>query len=109
MKKTGIELISIERAEQIEKHGRTVELDMVENENYELSYAAHTLCMFEKARLFYRAPNGWNRDFWQRILKKSYKDRLIIAGALIAAEIDRLQAEEFNKEADCLRSTDGGH
>jgi hypothetical protein len=26
--------------------------------------------------------------------KKSYKDRLIIAGALIAAEIDRIQATE---------------
>ena len=38
---------------------------------------------------------NWDEDLWQKMCNKSYKDRLIIAGALIAAEIDRLQSIEM--------------
>ena len=33
-------------------------------------------------------PHGWNPVFWKKMIDKDYKDRLVIAGALIAAEID---------------------
>lgn len=101
--KTGIELIAEERQEQIEKHGRTVDGDVAQNEFGQLSFAVVALCSeydvtgraradeegriahFEKWR-----PMGWDSEIWMKMIRKPYKDRLIIAGALIAAEIDRL-------------------
>ncbi len=94
MKKSGIELIAIERQEQIEKHGRTIECDVENNELEELSEGAWKLLIPGKERLRNRPPEGWDRDHFQKMLHKSYKERLIIAGALIAAEIDRIQANE---------------
>lgn len=40
---TGIELITKERQEQIEKHGRTIESDVEYNDNYELTDAVSML------------------------------------------------------------------
>ena len=37
-------------------------------------------------------PTEWQGPVMERAMAKSYKERLIIAGALIAAEIDRLNA-----------------
>jgi hypothetical protein len=92
--RTGIELIAEERQEQIKKHGFTIEYDknLYSDENShrvhsDLAYAAlHSLW---PNGTFY--PSGWNEWFKDKISKKTYKERLIIAGALIAAEIDRLQ------------------
>lgn len=106
--KTGIELIAEERKEQLGKHGRTVELDVKHNhgqfeedgEKYnlpQLPYAAGQLLYQDddifrqhfQSKLFH--PHGWSNDIWLKMRDKPYKERLIIAGALIAAEIDRLQ------------------
>lgn len=93
--KTGIELIAIERQEQIEKHGYTIEADQ-NNEGAELSEAARHLISvpydngFQEEDLEMR-PDDWDEDIYRKMLLKPYKERLIIAGALIAAEIDRLQ------------------
>lgn len=85
---TGIELITKERQEQIEKHG----FDAVHDSNNfhrkgELSDAA--MYAIEQNPDDY--PSGWDNWFKDKLGIKSYKDRLIIAGALIAAEIDRIQ------------------
>ena len=45
--KTGIELIAEERQEQIEKHGRSIERDVKENDNYQLSNAAGLLALID--------------------------------------------------------------
>lgn len=92
--KTGIELIAQERAEQIEKHGRTVEYDLIQNREYQLSTAAALLARQEEMdnlEISVLRPEHWVFKLWVRMCHKSYKERLIIAGALIAAEIDRLQ------------------
>jgi len=39
-------------------------------------------------------PKDWDFTTWRKMMKKSYKKRLIIAGALIAAEIDRMNMIE---------------
>ena len=95
--KTGIELITEERLEQIQKHGRTLEYDANYNDNGQLIEAASILLTpnLQHAELEYdpNCPFGWDDDIWEHIIEKSYKDRLIIAGALIAAEIDRLSYE----------------
>jgi hypothetical protein len=96
---TGIELITKERKEQIEKHGRTIEDDIKYNAYRELTKAAEGLLNFntkgtkeedENYAEFFR-PKNWNKDIWIKMCcDKGYKERLIIAGALIAAELDRI-------------------
>jgi len=91
--KTGIELIKEERNDQIHKHNRTIEFDSEYNNSGELRVAAQLL--LETFPHFRKKPNSsWDEDIWRKMKNKSYKDRLIIAGALIAAEIDRLLFEE---------------
>ena len=94
--KTGIELIAQERKEQIEKHGKTVKKDVELNEDYQLSSAASLLTeAIDNDTLMVIAhdtlPKGWDLKMWQKMWDKSFAERLIIAGALIAAEYDRLQ------------------
>lgn len=98
--KTGIELIAQERQEQIEKHGRTIESDVDQNRFHQLSDAAAILCGIPTELLYDEqpvpndyAPFKWDLAIFNKMRGKDYKDRLIIAGALIAAEIDRLNAE----------------
>lgn len=94
--KTGIELIAIERQEQIEKHGRDTEWDVNENTKEQLSFAAALLsCPNPKNMGFdpnsdFGRPELWDKKLFNKMMDKSYRQRLIIAGALIAAEIDRL-------------------
>lgn len=95
---TGIELISQERQEQITKHGRTVEEDKNLNTEFQLTDAASCLSIPvpEGMESVYiqshenHPPVGWDKEIWGRMLRKPLKERLIIAGALIAAEIDRI-------------------
>lgn len=90
--KTGIELIAIERAEQIDKHGYTLDGDIDSNTNDQLRVAATNLLFYGDVedRMHFK-PSFWNQMTWDKMCRKDYKQRLIIAGALIAAEIDRLQ------------------
>jgi hypothetical protein len=90
--KTGIELIAQERREQIEKHGRTIERDVKDNYNAQLPTAAMRLLQFDRYDI--PAPFLWRESIWEKMNSKPYKDRLIIAGALIAAEIDRINYSE---------------
>lgn len=98
--KTGIELIAQERKEQIEKHGRTVERDVHENAPHvfevPLTKAASALTMepLTDHGKYFMKPSNWDQSIWDKMCAKPYKERLIIAGALIAAEIDRLNATE---------------
>lgn len=91
--KSGIELIAAERQEQIEKHGRTIERDVLENDDQQLSMGAEMLLAAEHEEGIDQEsyPYGWDKEICNHMLSKTYKERLIIAGALIAAEIDRLQ------------------
>lgn len=81
--KTGIEIIAEERKEQIEKHGFNAERDS-QYTNDELVDAA---MQYLGGDLIGCWPEGWDKKWYKpgdRI------DELKRAGALIAAEIDRL-------------------
>ena len=94
--KTGIELIAEERKEQIEKHGFDLEFETEFNSSGELREAAiAAICESGSADIF-KFPSTWDFEIKMIVTIKSYRDRLVIAGALIAAEIDRIQA--FNKD-----------
>ena len=91
----GVLLILEERVEQQIKHGRTVEDDVKYNNDSQLSFAASSLIRdylhnMSPSMIRLQCPNNWNLQHWHKMCNKPYKERLIIAGALIAAEIDRV-------------------
>lgn len=98
MNKTGIEIIAKERKRQIEVEGWNSEHDD-EHINGELSQAAACYALPEQYRVYgkYGVPllfPCWNTVWW----KPSPWNRiteLAKAGALIAAEIDRLQRNDY--------------
>jgi hypothetical protein len=100
--KTGIELIAQERHEQIEKHGFSLTVDAEHYQRNELVDAAlYALTMDKK-----HYPESWEFWFHDNLVAKEGRmdettfaiERLKIAGALIAAEIDRLQEPINNKK-----------
>jgi hypothetical protein len=88
-RKTGVELIAIERDRQIEKEGYESRHD--DQYTYcELVKAAMAYCGHSIDRVRVSPPTIWPWDW--RLWKPSDPVRdLVKAGALIAAEIDRLQ------------------
>lgn len=96
---TGIKLITKERYEQIEKHNRSIEKDVKFNSSYQLTIAASKLLSYPAENNNHKMPpNGWDIDIYKKMQEKPYKERLIIAGALIAAELDRLNYIEDSKK-----------
>lgn len=95
--KTGIELIAQERKEQIEKHGFSIEKDHEYYKEFELLQAA-LFCIDQSVEGGYGLktridwPKKWDKHFRNKILDKNTIGKLKVAGALIAAEIDRLNA-----------------
>jgi hypothetical protein len=83
---TGIELIAKERQEQIEKHGWLSGHDELHDDRQLATAAMYAIeCRMVDCQCGFE-------NFEERVCQKPYKERLIIAGALIAAEIDRLNA-----------------
>jgi hypothetical protein len=94
---TGIELITAERKRQIEEEGWTQEHDAQINKRYDLSKAA--ICYADPCLTpTSRPPFGWpwSSQWWK---PKDQIRNLTRAGALIAAEIDRLQADKGKTHA----------
>jgi hypothetical protein len=100
---TGHNLIYDERLDQIEKHKRTVEQDVELNSEGQLLDAAITLAEYDAwgttdsndkeliiSSVINHPPKNWNKEIWEHMILKPKIERLVIAGALIAAEIDRL-------------------
>ena len=94
MKKTGIELIAVERERQVSEEGWTSSHDG--NHEYgQLAEAAACYATSENRRAKYRgqlSPDLWPFDHkWWKPTPDDRVRELVKAGALIAAEIDRLQ------------------
>lgn len=89
----GLNAIAKERTEQIKKHGFNAEHDD-QHLNDELSEAA-TYCLTEDPNDF---PTEWDLKWMKQIHSKPYRERLAIAGALIAAEIDRIDRDNTKPE-----------
>ncbi len=94
--KTGIELIAEERQKQIDKYSFTGNHHKGHPEwydNLQLQFAATTLMMHEFEEVVDTKdclPDGWDQEWFDKLNAKTRKERLIIAGALIAAELDRI-------------------
>ena len=103
---TGIELITKERQRQIKEEGWTSGHD-AEHEDGELSDAAACYCIAENRHINWNSPRvnakahielertlfwPWAKGWWKPTPDDRIKE-LTKAGALIAAEIDRIQAK----------------
>lgn len=85
----GAHKIEIERLEHFSKHQRSVVHDVFHNPTGELITGAKALLLTESRTNAF--PTSWGIAACRKMAQKPYKERLIIAGALIAAEIDRLE------------------
>ena len=98
--RTGLNEIITARVNQILK-GRTVKLDVQNNKDNQLVILAQLISnpdldnndnetldfLIDVSEL---VELGWNKKYLQKLIRKPYVERLAIAGALIAAEIDRI-------------------
>lgn len=92
MQKSGIELITEERKRQIEKEGWSKEHDS-HHVDHELAIVASLYALPSGQReitVRSRWPETWAYEWWKPTPEDRIKE-LTKAGALIAAEIDRLQ------------------
>ena len=80
----GVSLIIKERAEQIEKHGYAFGHDKAHS-NGEIALVAGYIAIHN----IWAIPDDW-QPFKAKVARKGRIEQLQIAGALIAAEIDRL-------------------
>ena len=100
---TGIELIAKERLEQIVKHGHTPEDDAINNTEGQFNVAVFALISdggeegMTDQDFMHFLPKGWDKAKWLYLCRKSRKERLAIAGALLAAELDRMMTTQLNK------------
>lgn len=95
---TGVDVIAKERWEQTDKHQFTIEGDVEHNTNEQLAQAA-VFVLTENPEDY---PDGWEPWLMENIRRKGDDvdgtiEKLGIAGALIAAEIDRLVALKAKK------------
>lgn len=94
--KTGIELLSEERQKQIDKHGFTGAHHATHpgwyNQNQLIEAARYLSTPHVSHNTWY--PANWDAHWFYDLCKRSHKERLVIAGALVAAELDRLQYME---------------
>lgn len=95
--KTGIELIAAERERQIKEEGWTPDHDN-EHAIGELANAASCYAMIPALRPSELPPSHWPWLHWWKPSPDNRIKELAKAGALIAAEIDRLQRMERVKE-----------
>jgi hypothetical protein len=97
----GIYYFGLERTHQKNKHGFTGEHHADHPEWYadnQLIEAAQHLSDPELLPQDIWFPKNWDEEWFYRLCKKPFKKRLEIAGAMLAAEYDRLLVLEERKE-----------
>lgn len=85
--------IAVERDKQIKKHGFTAEHHVNHPEWYsegQLIYAANAISQGVNSESYPDTPENWDEKWFRNLCDRTHKERFIIAGALIAAEIDRI-------------------
>lgn len=85
--KDGSTMIAEQRQKQIAK-GHTPQVDYEDNPNQELIFAAASILEDPLEWRIMKRPCNWDRDEWEEMCRKDTDQRLAIAGAFLAAEID---------------------
>jgi hypothetical protein len=89
---TGIELIAVERKRQIEVEGFTPEHDC-QHDGGAIAAAAGCYALYNWSRTDCERLWPWDMKWWKP--SNDQIKNLVKAGALIVAEIDRLQKEKM--------------
>ena len=88
---SAIDLIVIERQRQIEKEGRTTEHDdLHQSDELARVAACYAMPIFYRTRIFLSTYWPWHYSWWKPTPDDRIRE-LVKAGALIVAEIERLQ------------------
>lgn len=99
---TGIKYLAIERQKQIDKYGFTGEHHATHPEWYDNGQLVEAARILSMPNLIIEVnagcPENWDKKWFDNLCQRNYKERLIIAGALIAAEIDRQETINKNNE-----------
>lgn len=105
--------IAEERFRQIDEEGFTPEHDLEEHAASQLCLAAISYAAPEPVFVHRHISGGshtfcdpwpWHRKYDKRT-KHDYRRRLVIAGAFIAAEIERLDREAEESKEQCQKSS----
>lgn len=93
----GVELIAIERQEQVDKHGFGPDHDAyADHDRGELVAAAvYLLSKVPRGEKLGLYPKHWAGRHKFKFDEKTRLEKLVVAGALIAAEIDRIQRDSL--------------
>lgn len=102
--KTGIELITQERKEQIEKHGWSLDHDASYADGQLIEAA---LFCYEQARINIgilhhetrQWPSGWIKHFEDKIRAKTVIEQMTVCGAFWLAEFDRTDDKQYRTKA----------
>lgn len=89
--KTGAQVFIEERLHQIVDKGYTKEFQAQHPEYYnagQLGYAARELSKKDTDLISTVPPTNWNHEWWSQARLKPFRDRLRIAGGLLAAYYD---------------------
>lgn len=97
----GVSMIGIERRQHTIKHGNTEDSDKSNNDGEMLKFAAAIIL---KDNAYY--PTWWDIKRLEKVLNKSEIEQWVIAGSMIAGEIDLKLADE--KLDDGLRNSKNG-
>lgn len=87
----GLHYICLERHEQMEKHLYSIAHDVIVNNHGQLVQVAKYLLETDEEYKNLLWPRNWKNEWRKKFDNKTYQERVIIAGALMAAEYDRLQ------------------
>lgn len=102
-RQNGVNLIAIERQEQIKKHGYTLEDDISVNQDLQLVHAASAL-IDGGLNMHHACPPEWDNKQWDKMIRKPFKQRLIMAAALLAAHVDILLQEDRDEFINSLKA-----
>ena len=108
MRKSGLELIAQERQKQITKHGFTGKWQAERPAYYEtgqLLDVAKTMLNMDIVLRDHPTPLNWDPVWYTRLTEKPFDERVVIAGALIVAELDRLESIEEIKRWEISEET----
>ena len=105
--KTGIEIITEERQRQIDVEGWDKDHDVLANNDEQLAEAAALYALPEIRRTYEYDVNNlwpWDKKWWKPTPDDRVRE-LAKAGALIAAEIDRLQRiQNIKRTEPCCKA-----
>lgn len=95
VKPTSLDLVATELASQKERCELLEDFNLNIKDQQQLRVAAQRLATINATNK--RCPDGWDIHAWEQLTIKSYKERMVIASALLAMEVDNIISDETDE------------